>query len=115
MHSVRLPVAEFDCAGPQSLDKFFRHDVASLVRLQQKKRVIRIHRSTIAKPANAADWNELMHAALDLDAERVAQKPRLPWSFPSDCAATRHYASSDTMTATPERQRYCRKPSRKIC
>jgi hypothetical protein len=64
VHSVRLLLAEVDCTRP--LRNFLGHDVAAVVRLQQKERVICIQPSAIAKPANAAAWNELMHAALDV-------------------------------------------------
>ena len=77
--------------APGHLRKIFSHDVASLVGLQQNKRVIRIHRSTIAKPAYAAVSNQFMHAALDVDAEHIEEKNRVrPGIFPSDCSATRH-------------------------
>jgi hypothetical protein len=79
---VRLPVAEFDCAtAPGQLTNSSRRVAASLVRLQKKKCVIRIDRNTISKPDNAAVGNELIHAALDRDEDRIAQKPRSPWSF----------------------------------
>src|SRR5271156_7130501 len=76
MHGVRLLLAEFDCTG--SLHNFFGHNVAALVRLQQKKRVIGMHPGTIAKPANAAVWNELMHPALNVDTEGIPRKLRSP-------------------------------------
>ena len=52
VHCARLFLAEFDRARP--LHNFFRHDVAAFVCLQQKERVIGMHSSAIAKPANAA-------------------------------------------------------------
>jgi hypothetical protein len=74
VHSVGLLFAEFDCTGP--LHNFFRHDVAAFVRLQQKERVIGVHSSAIAKPADAAVWNELMHQALNVYTEGIPRKPR---------------------------------------
>jgi len=74
MHSVGLLLAEFDGTGP--LHNFLGHNVAAFVRLQQKERVICIHPSTIAKPANTAAWNELVDAALNVDTEGVPRKPR---------------------------------------
>ena len=76
MHSVWLLLAEFDCTRP--LHNFFRQDVAAFVLLQQKERLIGIHPSSIAKPANAAVWNELMHPALNVDTEGIPRKPRFP-------------------------------------
>jgi len=73
VHRVRLLLAEVDCTGP--LHNFLGHDVAALVRFQQKERVICIQSSTIAKPANTAGWNELMHAALNVETECVPRKP----------------------------------------
>jgi hypothetical protein len=113
-HRLRSAACFENSAAPCHLTNSSRHVVASRARCQQKKRVIRIHRNTIAKPANAAVGNELMHAAVDRNAKRIAQKPRSPWSLSSDCSATRPYASSATMAATAERQRYCRNPSRTI-
>jgi hypothetical protein len=74
MHSVWLFLAKFDCAGP--LHNLFRHNVAPFVCFQQKKRVIGVHPSTIAKPADAAVRNELMYPALNMNAERVPRKSR---------------------------------------
>ena len=76
VHRARLHLSEFNCA--RSFHDFFRHDVAAFVRLQQKERVISVHPSTVAKPANAAVWSELMHAALDVDSEGVPRKTRSP-------------------------------------
>jgi len=72
MHSARPVFAQFDCTGP--LHHFFRYDVAAFVRLGQKERVIGVHPSAIAKPANAPAWNELMNPALNVDAEGVPGK-----------------------------------------
>src|SRR5580704_15356354 len=74
VHSIRLLLAEVDRTGP--LHNFFGHDVAAVVCLQQKERVICIQPSTIAKPANTAAGNELMHAALNVVTEGVPRKPR---------------------------------------
>ena len=76
MHGVWLLLAEFDCTGP--LHNLFRQDVAASVFLQEKERVIGIHPSPIAKPANAAVRNELVHPALDVDTEGIPRKPRSP-------------------------------------
>ena len=70
MHNVRLLLAKFDRAGP--LHNFFRHDVTPFVRPQEKERVIGIHPSTIAKPADAPVRNELMHPALILYLRRIS-------------------------------------------
>src|ERR1700733_1280607 len=74
VHSVGLLLAEFDCTGP--LHNFFCDDVAASVRLQEKERVIGVDSGAIAKPANAAVWNELMYLALNVDTESIPRKPR---------------------------------------
>src|ERR1700733_10190501 len=74
VHNVRLLLAKLDRSGP--LHNFFRHDVAPFVRPQEKERVIGMHPSTIAKPADAAVRNELMHPALNVDPEGVPREPR---------------------------------------
>src|SRR3984885_16343055 len=77
MHNVRLVLAKFDRAGP--LHNFFRHDVTPFVRPQEKERVIGIHPSTIAKPADAAVRNELMHPAHSLAALHFVVSSHASW------------------------------------
>src|ERR1700730_832619 len=74
VHNVRLLLAKFDRSGP--LHNFFRHDVAPFVRPPGEGSVIGMHPGTTAKPADAAVRNELMHPALNVDAEGVPRKPR---------------------------------------
>ena len=69
VHSVGLLLAEFDCTGP--LHNFFRHDVATLVRLQQKECVIGVYSSAVSKPANTACWHEPMNAAIAVDPKGI--------------------------------------------